>query len=151
MEDNIPDVPTTEELPNYEVVPLPPEEPRDPSKTGPKPKQLKAVEVFGYEVGRGLRKKVVTPEDVYKLAALGCTDREIARWFDIAETTLKTNFSEIMAKGREDVKMALRQAQLKLALSGNAVMQIWLGKNLLGQSDNPTNSDANAPLPWNED
>ena len=151
MEDNIPDVPTTEELPNYEVTPLPPEEPRDPSKTGPKPKQLKAVEVFGYEVGRGLRKKVVTPEDVYKLAALGCTDSEIARWFDIAETTLKTNFSEIMAKGREDVKMALRQAQLKLALSGNAVMQIWLGKNLLGQSDNPTNSDANAPLPWNED
>lgn len=151
MEDNIPDVPTTEELPNYEVVPLSPEEPRDPSKTGPKPKQLKAVEVYGYEVGRGLRKKVVTPEDVYKLAALGCTDSEIARWFDIAETTLKTNFSEIMAKGREDVKMALRQAQLKLALSGNAVMQIWLGKNLLGQSDNPTNSDANAPLPWNED
>ena len=151
MEDNIPDVPTTEELPNYEVTPLPPEPEPNPSKTGPKPKQLKAVEVFGYEVGRGLRKKVVTPEDVYKLAALGCTDSEIARWFDIAETTLKTNFSEIMAKGREDVKMALRQAQLKLALSGNAVMQIWLGKNLLGQSDNPTNSDANAPLPWNED
>jgi hypothetical protein len=30
-------------------------------------------------------------------------------------------------------------------------MLIWLGKNILGQSDNPTNSDANAPLPWTDD
>jgi len=148
------DIPTTEAPPQYEVVPLPPEPPADPSKTGPKPenkKKLVAVEVYGYEVGRGLRKKVVTPEDVYKLATIGCTDSEIARWFDLSESTLKYNFSEIIAKGREDVKMALRQAQLKLALSGNAVMQIWLGKNLLGQSDNPTNTEANAPLPWRDE
>jgi len=156
MEDNN-DIPTTEEPATkveYEVVPLAPEPSADPSKTGPKPenkKKLVAVEVYGYEVGRGLRKKVVTPEDVYKLATIGCTDSEIARWFDLSESTLKYNFSEIIAKGREDVKMALRQAQLKLALSGNAVMQIWLGKNLLGQSDNPTNSEVNTPLPWNED
>jgi hypothetical protein len=145
------DIPTTEEPATkveYEVVPLAPEPPIDPSKTGNKPKQLKALEVFGYEVGRGLRKKIVTPEDVYKLATIGCTDSEIARWFDIKEDTLKYNFAEILVKGRDDVKMALRRAQLKLALSGNAVMQIWLGKNLLGQSDNPTNSDANAPLPF---
>lgn len=151
--DDTNNIPTIEEPAtkvDYEVVPLPPEPELNPSKTGPKPKQLKAVEVFGYEVGRGLRKKIVTPEDVYKLAALGCTDSEIARWFDLAETTLKSNFSEIMAKGREDVKMALRQAQLKLALSGNATMQIWLGKNILGQSDNPINSEANAPLPWTD-
>ena len=151
MEDNIPDVPTTEELPNYEVVPLPPEEPRDPSKTGNKPKQLKAVEVFGYEVGRGLRKKVVTPEDVYKLASIGCTDSEIARWFDIKEDTLKYNFAEILVKGRDDVKHALRRAMIKNALGGNAVMQIWLSKNWLGMSDNPTNTEANAPLPWTEE
>jgi hypothetical protein len=149
MEDNQPDSPTSE-LPNYEVIPLPAEKPRNPSKTGNKPKQLKAVEVYGYEVGRGLRKKVVTPEDVYKLAAIGCSDREIALWFDIKEDTLRYNFADTLLKGREDIKMALRQAQLKLALSGNAVMQIWLGKNMLGQSDNPNNSEANAPLPWSD-
>lgn len=144
------DIPTTEELPQYEVVPLPPEEPRDPSKTGNKPKQLKAVEVYGYEVGRGNRKKIVTPEDVYHLAAIGCSDSEIARWFDIAESTLKYNFSEIIAKGREDIKMSLRRAMIKNALGGNAVMQIWLSKNWLGMSDNPTNTEANAPLPWSD-
>jgi len=151
MEDNQPDIPTTEELPSYEVVPLPAEEPRDPSKTGNKPKQLKAVEVYGYEVGRGLRKKVVTPEDVYKLAAIGCSDKEIALWFDIKEDTLRYNFAATLAKGREDIKMALRQAMIKNALGGNAVMQIWLSKNWLGMSDNPTNTEANAPLPWTED
>ena len=144
-------IPTSDEQPEYDLVPLPPEEPVNPSKTGNKPKRLKAVEAYGYEIGRGLRKKVVTPEDVYKLAAIGCNNNEIARWFDIDENTLTYNFSDILAKGREDVKMALRQAQLKLALGGNAVMQIWLGKNLLGQSDNPVGSEANAPLPWSDD
>ena len=148
------DIPTTEELPTqveYEVVPLPPEPPVDPSKTGPKPKQLNAVEVYGYELGRGLRKKIVTPEDVYKLASIGCDDSEIARWFDIPRQTLVDNFREILAKGRDDVKHALRRAMIKNALGGNAVMQIWLSKNWLGMSDNPTNTEANAPLPWRDE
>jgi hypothetical protein len=135
----------------YEVIPLPPEPPPDPSKTGNKPKQLKAVEVYGYEVGRGLRKRVVVPEDVYKLAAIGCTDAEIATWFDIDYNTLRYNFSETMAKGRQDLKTALRTAMVKNALNGNAVMQIFLSKNILGMSDNPNNSEANAPLPFNDE
>jgi hypothetical protein len=135
----------------YEVIPLPLEPPPDPSKTGNKPKQLKAVEVYGYEVGRGLRKRVVVPEDVYKLAAIGCTDAEIATWFDIDYNTLRYNFSETMAKGRQDLKTALRTAMVKNALSGNAVMQIFLSKNILGMSDNPNNSEANAPLPFNDE
>ena len=142
-------IPTTEE--QYDIVPLPPEEPTDPSKTGNKPKRLKAVEAYGYEIGRGLRKKVVTPEDVYKLAAMGCNNNEIARWFDIDENTMTYNFRDILAKGREDIKMALRQAMIKNALGGNAVMQIWLSKNWLGMSDNPVNTEANAPLPWSDD
>ena len=124
------------------------EEVRDPSKTGNKPKQLVAVEVYGYEVGRGRNKRVVCPEDVYKLAAIGSTDREIARWFSMDENTLRYNFSDIIAKGREDLAQSIRTAQIKLALSGNATMLIWLGKNLLGQTDNPTDSAENAPLPW---
>ena len=123
----------------------------DPSKTGNKPKKLVAVEVYGYEVGRGKNKRVVTPDDVYKLAAIGSTDREIARWFDMDENTLKYNFSSIIAKGREDLHQSLRMAQIKLALSGNATMLIWLGKNILEQSDNPTNTEANQPLPWIEE
>ena len=138
-------------LDEFDIIHLPPEEPANPSKTGNKPKKLVAVESVGFEIGRGLRKKIVCPEDVYKLAAMGCNDGEIARWFDVDLNTLNYNFKSIILKGREDLKQSLRLAQLKLALSGNAVMLIWLGKNILGQSDNPTNSDVNAPLPWNED
>lgn len=120
-------------------------------KTGPKPKDLVTVEVTGYEVGRGITKKVVFDADVYKLAAMGCSNAEIARWFDIDQNTLDYNFATILAKGREDLKQSLRRAQIKLALSGNATMLIWLGKNILGQQENPTNTDANTPLPWDDD
>jgi hypothetical protein len=123
----------------------------NPSKTGNKPKQLVAVEVKGYEVGRGIRKRVVVPEDVYKLAAIGCTDQEIATWFDIEYSTLRYNFSDIMAKGRQDLKTALRTAMIKNAMNGNAALQIFLAKNMLGMSDNPTNSDDQKPLPWNDE
>ena len=141
------DDPTSEGL---EVIPFI-EEPVDPSKTGNKPKKLVAVEVYGYQVGRGLKKRIVNPDDVYKLAVIGSSDREIARWFDMDENTLRYNFSDIMEKGREDLKHSLRKAQIKLALSGNATMLIWLGKNILSQSDTPSNTDANTPLPWSED
>ena len=82
---------------------------------------------------------------------MGCNDREIARWFDVNEDTLRNNFSDILAKGREELKQSLRRAQIKLALGGNATMLIWLGKNILGQQENPTNTDANTPLPWDDD
>ena len=133
-----------------EVIPL--DEPvRDPSKTGPQPKKLVAVEVWGYEVGRGMRKRVVTPQEVFKLAALGCSDKEIAVWFDVPYDTLRYNFTDIMAKGRQEMKTALRNAMFKNALSGNAALQIFLAKNLLGMSDNPSNTDDKRALPWNDE
>ena len=123
----------------------------DPTKPGPRPKQLKAVEVWGFEVGRGMRRRVVMPEDVYKLAALGCNDGEIARWFDIAPDTLRYNFASIIEKGRTEAKTSLRQAMLKNALSGNAALQIFLAKNWLGMSDNPAAQQDDRPLPWTDD
>lgn len=149
MDETTPDFATTS-TPHYEVIAY--EEPPsiDPSKTGPKPKKLVAVEVEGYEVGRGVRRKVISPDDVYKLAAIGMNDREIARWFDIDHQVLTYNFHTILEKGREDLKQSLRVAQIKLALSGNAVMLIWLGKNILGQQESPMNTEDNKPLPWQD-
>jgi hypothetical protein len=125
--------------------------PRDPSKTGNKPKELVAVEVYGYECGRGKNRRVVFPEDVYKLAAMGSTDVEIAKWFDMPLNTMRDNFRNIAEKGREDLKQSLRMAQIKAALAGNPTMLIWLGKNLLGQSDNPNQTEDKIPLPWSDD
>jgi hypothetical protein len=133
----------------FEILPYV-EEVRDPSKTGPAPKKLVAVEVFGYEIGRGLRKRVVTPEEVFKLAALGCTDKEIALWFDVPYDTLRYNFTDIIAKGRQEMKTALRNAMFKNAMSGNAALQIFLAKNMLGMSDNPGSKEDDKILPWND-
>ena len=64
---------------------------------------------------------------------------------------LKYNFYPYILKGQEETKQKLRHAQIKSALSGNATMLIWLGKNILGQSDSPLDSEANQPLPWSDD
>lgn len=147
-----PPIPTSDE-PEYDVIPLAvePETKADPHKPGNSPKKLVAVEVYGYEVGRGMRKRVVTPEEVFKLAALGCTDKEIATWFDIAYDTLRYNFADIIAKGRQEMKTALRNAMFKNALNGNAALQIFLAKNMLGMSDNPHQTDDTKVLPWTDD
>jgi len=113
-----------------------------------KTRKTATIEVTGVVVGRD--KKVIPAQDVEKLAGIGCKDSEICAWFGVDENTLTYNFRDELTRGRESMKQSLRRAQLRLALSGNAVMLIWLGKNLLGQSDNPFNSEESAPLPWTE-
>ena len=105
----------------------------------------------GLIVGRGKTQRVVPPDEVYKLAAMGCPDREIAEWFDIGESTLRYNFSSYLTKARAHLKQRLRQAQLRTAFDGNATMLVWLGKNVLGQSDNPINGEDLKPLPWTDE
>lgn len=105
----------------------------------------------GLVVGRGDTKKVVPPDEVFFLSTLGCTMREIAQWFGVPEETMKYNFYDYWIKGQEQTKQRLRSAQIKLALTGNATMLIWLGKNMLGQSDQPVNTESDQVLPWQDD
>jgi hypothetical protein len=93
----------------------------------------------------------VPPDEVEHLASLGCTDREIAQYFDISESTLRYQLSAFLIKGRHKLKSTLRQAQLRVALEGNPTMLIWLGKNLLQQNDAGTTSDDRRPLPWTDE
>lgn len=122
---------------------------KETTKPGPKPKQLVETTIMGIPVGRD--KTVVPPDQVYELAALGCNDGEIARFFGINEDTLRYNFKPELEKAREYVKIRLRRAMFKNATENmNAAVQIFLAKNILGMSDQPINSEANAPLPWVE-
>lgn len=105
----------------------------------------------GLIVGRGKNKTVIDPKEVEKLAELHCNMQEMADFFQVPRETLKYNFRDIITKSKERTKQRLRQAQIKLALSGNATMLIWLGKNMLNQSENPVDTSATAPLPWNEE
>ena len=107
-------------------------------------------ETYGLIIGRGDNKKVIDPVEVEHLASLWCEYGEIAEFFGVNVETLKYNFSDVIIKGRNITKQKLRQAQIKNALSGNTTMQIWLGKQILGQSDNGSGSAANEPLPWSD-
>jgi hypothetical protein len=49
------------------------------------------------------------------------------------------------------MKTQLRHAMFKNALGGNAALQIFLAKNMLGMSDTPMNSDDRRPLPWSDE
>ena len=121
------------------------------NKTGPKPKQLKETVKLGLEVGRGENKSIVPPDEVYKLAAIGCTDNEISGFFEIKPDTLRRNFAGELTKGREWSKIRLRKAMFNNATENmHASVQIFLAKNILGMTDQPTQNESNAPLPWNE-
>jgi hypothetical protein len=119
-------------------------------KTGNKPKQLKEATYLGIEVGRGETKKIINPRDVEKLAAIGMKNSEIAEWFGIDDSTLSYNFKQEITKGKLNLIQSLRRAQISVALGGNPTLLIWLGRNLLGQSDSPINNEALAPLPWSD-
>ena len=122
---------------------------KPPQKT-PKPKVLTEAVIQGFPIGRD--KKVVPPDEVQKLAALGCTNRDIANFFGIAEDNIVRHFADYIIKGREELKISLRRAMLTNACKNmNAAVQIFLAKNMLGMSDVPLNSDENKPLPWTDE
>jgi len=79
-------------------------------------------------------------DEVEKLASYGCKNTEIADFFNCSVDTITNRFSDILRKGRAELKKTLRKAQIDYALKGNATLLIWLGKNELGQSDGETNN-----------
>ncbi len=86
------------------------------------------------KIGRPL--KQIDANQVYKLAAMFCTDDEIAGFFGCAETTIKKRFRNELDAGRSAGKMSIKRKQYTLAVeNGNVAMLIWLGKQYLGQRD----------------
>jgi hypothetical protein len=87
----------------------------------------------GFDIGRPKAK--IDENLVLQFASLGCTVKEIAAYFNVTDDTIINRFSDVLAKGRSNLKMSLRQMQIKSAKNGNVVMQIWLGKQMLDQSE----------------
>ena len=102
--------------------------------------------VTGRVVGRN--KVVVPEEEFYKLAALHSSWKELSDWFGVPVGTLRDNFADIYEKATTETKQKLRRAQLDLAMKGDRVMLIWLGKNILGQAETPVSVESSQVLPW---
>ena len=90
-------------------------------------------------------------DQIKKLASLGCTNKEISDFFGCSADLLEKSYSEFLTKGRSEMKMRLRQLQWKSAEKGNVTMQIFLGKNILGQQDKIETSELDEPLVWSAD
>jgi hypothetical protein len=83
-------------------------------------------------------KFVIDYKAVEKLASLMCTQEEIANYLGCSVDTLQRDkeFCGLYKKGMDNGKMSLRRLQYQSAQDGNVTMQIWLGKQWLGQREN---------------
>ena len=91
----------------------------------------------------GRPRKEINKTEFEKLCFLQCTQREFCSWFDVSDETLnkwcKENydgrtFLDVFKEKRENGIISLRRTQFQLAEKSPA-MAIFLGKNLLGQTD----------------
>ncbi len=87
-----------------------------------------------------------TPSAIQAYAYHGCTDREIADRFGLAEADVRGQFAAVLSTARGQRAFALRRAQTELATgttagggkaAGNATLLTWLGRNELGQALSP--------------
>jgi len=84
----------------------------------------------------GRKLKEVSAKVVREMAAIGCTNIEIANACGVSDDTLFRRFGEELKEARADLHERLRKAQIKSALKKeNVDMQKWLGKQYLDQKD----------------
>jgi hypothetical protein len=83
----------------------------------------------------GRPRKKIDPEQVRKLARLGCTQADIAEFLACAQSVISERFRSVFALGCAQSKISLRRLQWKAARAGSVPMLIHLGKQYLGQSD----------------
>lgn len=97
-----------------------------PGKRGPKPKLVLSEALL---------------EQLRALGGIQATVEECAAVLKVSLRTLQNFFADhpeakdAHEAGKENGKASLRRAQFQLALNGNATMQIWLGKQMLGQRE----------------
>jgi hypothetical protein len=93
----------------------------------------------------GRPEKPIDWDRVNELLEAGCTGTEIAPHFDIhytnfydrVEKKYGISFTDYASKMRQKGDSLLREKQYKKALKGENALLIWLGKNRLGQKDQP--------------
>ena len=96
-------------------------------------------------------KDKIKKEQFENLCGMWCTLVEISDFFGVSEDTVESwckdtyqmTFSEIYKKRSCQGNISLRRWQLKSAEKGNVSMQIWLGKQHLGQKEQVEIKDEN--------
>lgn len=100
------------------------------------------------KIGRPLTE--INWRSVDRMLLIQCTGEEIAGVLGIDYDTLASAckreqempFSEYSGQKRKAGNASLRRKQWRCADKGNPTMLIWLGKNILGQKDQPDPEDS---------
>lgn len=85
----------------------------------------------------------IDPGRLEGMVSYGATCLECAEQFNCSDDaivafikrTYGMNFAEFAYKKQGNIRLRLRQKQIDLALKGSIPMLIWMGKQMLGQSD----------------
>lgn len=98
----------------------------------------------------GPEKTPVVLDQVEALAAMGCTLEEIGRIVGVSPRTLirwqkEETFRDALERGRCLARVSLRRALWKSAEGGSVPAQIFLGKRMLGQRDEPETKPPDIP------
>ncbi len=112
------------------------------------PFEYEPAECFDKVKTRGRPKLILNAVGQRVVEALGAvmaTEEEIAAALNVSVEALHSKdnevaFTECYKKGRENGRLSLRHSQFQLA-KVNATMAIFLGKQYLGQKDNPEETD----------
>lgn len=74
-------------------------------------------------------------DQILRMAACMCTVEEIAYVMGCSKDTIERNYMDALEEGRAKGRASLRRKQYEVAMTGDKSMLIWLGKQLLGQSE----------------
>jgi len=150
---------------NGEPLATPPKPPRSEAGRIRLQKSLEAKGLVKKRPGAspGRPESPVDPEQVKAMAAIGCTNEEMASVLKCSVDTLSRKFADLIAEHRDKGRMSLRRLQLRIAqghtaeyqtdpetkipvlvrpaMPPNAQMAIHLGKHWLGQKDAPAQNN----------
>lgn len=77
----------------------------------------------------------IDPDEVWRMASIGCTHEEIAQKFKVNRQIIDLGYATEFEAGRVIFKEQLREAQFNKAMNGDSQMLIWLGKIHLNQRE----------------
>lgn len=94
----------------------------------------------GKRTGAGRKAVHIDLEQVEKLAAIQCTEVEIASVLGVSVRTIErrkqqADFAEAMERGKARGRVSLRRNLYSLANKGQPAANIFLAKNILGYKD----------------
>lgn len=95
-------------------------------------------------------RKAIDLATLEKLAAINCSHAEMASVLGCSSDTLERNYAAVIKKGRAQGRMSLKRKQYEVAMTGNVTMLIWLGKQMLDQSDKQDARVATQVVPAND-